>query len=131
MWLGILVFTALALWFLIIKPIKYPRFPKFRKLVLVKKNGAIVANFNVNFKGARRVVFASKKQRQKTLNRLFTGRIDTIVNPWIDDPITFVPRKNKKAMAIGAGYFVKPNPIPQSGTAEISAPAKKLLITLQ
>lgn len=131
MWLGILVAIALGLWFLVIKPIKYPRFPKFRKLVLVKKNGAIVANFNVNFQGARRVIFASKKQRQKPLNRLFTGRIDTIVNSSFDDPITFVPKKNKKAMALGAGYFVKPNPIPQSGTAEISAPAKKLLITLQ
>lgn len=130
MWLVILVASALLLWFIVIKPIKYPRFSKFRKMVLVKKNGVVVAQFTCNFKGAKRVIFATGKQHQSMLNRLFTGRIDTIVNPNFEDPITFLPRK-KKAMAKGKGYLFNPNPIPQSGVAEISAPAKKLIINLQ
>lgn len=131
MWLGILIAAALILWFTFIRPIRYPKFPKFRKMVTVKKNGAIATQFSCNFKGARRVIFAAKKQRQSALNRLFTGRIHTIVNPVFEEPITFIPRKKKKAMAKGKGYFFNPNPIPQSGTAEISAPDKKLIISLQ
>ena len=131
MCLGILIVSALLLWFIVITPIKYPRFSKFRKMVLVKKNGVVVAQFTCNFKGARRVIFATSKQRQSALNKLFTGRIDTIVNPVFEEPITFLPRKKKKAMAKGKGYLINPNPIPQSGVAEISAPAKKLIIYLQ
>lgn len=79
--MGILVISALLLWFIVIKPIKYPRFSKFKKTVLIKKNEVIIAQFTCNFKGARRVIFAAKKQKQSALNKLFTGRIDTIVNP--------------------------------------------------
>lgn len=131
MWLGILVVSALLLWFIVIKPIKYPRFPRFKKMVLVKKNGVVAAQFTCNFKGARRVIFATSKQHQSALNKLFTGRIDTVVNPVFEEPITFLPRKRGKAMAKGKGYLFNPNPIPQSGVAEISAPAKKLIINLQ
>lgn len=130
MWLGIFVASALLLWFIVIKPIKYPRFSKFKKMVLVKKNGVVASQFTCSFKGARRVVFATSKQHQSALNKLFTGRIDTIVNPVFEEPITFLPKK-KKAMAKGKGYLFNPNPIPQSGVAEISAPAKKLIINLQ
>ena len=131
MWLGILVIAALLLWFIIIKPLKYPRFPKFKKTVLVKMAGAVVAQFAVNFKGARMVVFANQKQHQSALNKLFTGRIDTVVNPVFVVPITFLPKKRNKAMVRGNGYLVNPNPIPQSGVAVISEPLKKIVITLQ
>lgn len=131
MWLGFLIALALLLWFIVIKPIKYPHFSKFKKMVLVKKNGVVAAQFTCNFKGARRVIFAAKRQPQSALNKLFTGRINTIVNPVFEEPITFLPRKRRKAMAKGAGYLFTPNPIPQSGVAEISAPTKKLIINLQ
>ncbi len=131
MWFCIFIISAALFWFLILKPLKYPRFPKFRKMVLVKKDRAVVAQFTVNFKGARCVVFANKKQRQSTLNKLFTGKIDTIVNPVFEDPITFIPKRKKKAMAKGNGYLFNPNPIPQSGAAEISSPSKKIIITLK
>ena len=131
MWLGILIASALLLWFIVIKPIKYPCFSTFKKMLLIKKNGVVTAQFTCNFKGARRVIFAEKKYPQSALNRLFTGRIDTIVNPIFEEPITFLPRKNRKAMAKGKGYLFNPNPIPQSGVAEISSPAKKLIIMIQ
>jgi hypothetical protein len=97
----------------------------------VKVNNAVVAQFTVNFKGAKRIVFANKKQHQGLLNRLFTGKIDTVVNPIFEEPITFIPKKKNKALVKGKGYLVVPNPIPQSGVAEISAPTKKLYINLQ
>lgn len=127
----ICILSALLFWFLILKPVKYPCFPKFRKMVLVKKNGTVVTQFSVNFKGARKVVFADKKQPQRVLNKLFTGRIDTVVNPIFGEPIIFFPRKGRKAMAIGRGYLFRPNPIPQSGVAEICEPTQKLIINLQ
>lgn len=131
MWIGIIILSALLLWFLVIKPTKYPRFAQFRKMVLVKKNGAVVAQFTTNFKGARRVVFASEKVKQTILNRLFTGRIDTVVNPVFEEPITFIPRKRRKAMVKGKGYLINPNPIPQSGVTVITDPVKNLTINLQ
>ena len=100
-------------------------------MILVKKDDAVVAQFTINFKGARRVVFSAEKQSQSYLNRLFTGRIDTIVNPVFKEPITFTPRQKRKAMAKGSGYLFNPNPIPQSGVAVISSPTKNLFINLQ
>lgn len=131
MWIGIILAAILILWFTVIKPIRFPCFPKFRKMVLVKKDGIVAAQFSCNFKGARQVVFAAKRQHQSALNRLFCGRIDTIVNQVFEEPITFIPKKKKKAMVKGKGYFVNPNPISQSGVAEISTPDKKLIISLQ
>ena len=131
MWLGILVAATLLLWFVVLKPIFYPCFTKFRKMVLVKENNVVVAQFTVNFKGAKRVVFANKKQQQSIVSKLFTGRIDTIINPIFEDPIIFVPKKKNKALVKGAKYLVMPNPIPQSGVAEIRSLTKKLHINLQ
>lgn len=131
LWFGILVVSMLFLWFFIIKPVRYPRFKKFRKMVLVKKNGVVVSQFTVNFKGARRVVFATKVAKQNALNKLFTGQIKTIVNPFFEEPLTFIPSKKKKAIVRGKGYIFNPNPILQSGTAVITEPAQKLTINLQ
>lgn len=129
MWFGILILASLLLWFLVIKPAKYPRFPQFRKMVLVKRNGVVVANFTTNLKGARRVVFADKKVRQSLINKIFTGKINTVVNPIFKESITFIPRK-KKALVKGKGYICKPNPIPQSGVAVIEDPIKKITIDI-
>lgn len=129
-YIAIAIITALFFWFLVVKPIKYPRFPQFRKTMLVRQNDHIINQRTVNFKGARRVVFATKKVKQGFLNRLFTGRIDTIVHPTFTAPITFVPRKKKRAMVVGVGYMITPNPIPQSGVAKIINPTTKIEINL-
>lgn len=131
LWLGILIAAVALLWFIIIKPIRYPLFPKFKKAVLVKKNGRVVASFNVDFKGARKVVFANQKVKQSALSRIFSGKIATVVNPVFEDSITFVPRKGRKAIGRGAGYTFKSNPIPQSGVTEILSPSRSLIINLQ
>lgn len=128
-WFGISILAVLLLWFLAIKPAKYPHFPQFRKMILVKKSGVVVANFATNFKGARRVVFADKKVRQSLINRIFTGKIMTVVNPVFKEPIAFIPQK-KKALVKGKGYICKPNPIPRSGITVIEDPVKKITIDI-
>ena len=128
---GFLLASFLALWFCILKPLRYPRFPKFRKSVLIRRNGKVIASFNVDFKGARKVVFANHKQKQSVLCRIFTGEIRTIVNPVFEDSITFIPRRGKKAVGRGLGYSFKSNPIPQSGVTEILSPSRNLIINLQ
>ena len=90
-----------------------------------------IASFNVDFKGARKVVFANHKQKQSVLCRIFTGEIRTIVNPVFEDSITFIPRRGKKAVGRGLGYSFKSNPIPQSGVTEILSPSRNLIINLQ
>ena len=131
LYLVALITALLLIWFFLLKPIKYPHFSNYRKMVLIKRNGAVVSQFSCNFRGAREVVFASKRQKQSILNRLFTGNVRTVVNSIFEEPLIFLPRKNKKALVKGKGYFANPNPISQSGKAEISAPAEKTIIILQ
>ena len=129
MWLGILALFAFLLWFFAIKPVKYPCFPQFRKMILVKRNGFVVANFSTNFRGARKVVFTDKKVRQSIINRIFTGKIIVVLNPIFKEPITFIPQR-KKALVKGEGYICRPNPIPQSGVAVIEDPVNKITMDI-
>lgn len=130
MWLGVIIVLGLVFWFVILRPQLYPHFQTFRKRVLIKKDGIIVSQFNVDFKGYKQVVFSTKEYPQSILSKIFTGRIKTVVNPIFEESIIFLPRKKKKAIAKGAGYIFTPNPIPQNGNAKIIAPAKKIEITL-
>ena len=120
MWIGIIIVVCLLMWFIFIKPIKYPRFKTYKKSILVSQKGQIVYNKTCQFKGAKMVVFADKKEKQSFLNRIFTGRIDTYVNPLFTQKIVFVPKKKgKQAFVRAVGYSIMPNPIPQMGVAII------------
>ena len=130
MWICIAIILGLLIWFVLLRPILFPHFKKFRKTVLINQNGTIIAQLNVNFKGAKKVVFATKEQKQSILNRIFTGKIITKVHPAFEEPITFIPKGKKKAILKGRGYIFNPNPILQNGIAEIKAPAKKMTINL-
>lgn len=130
MWILIVVFILLLLWFVVIKPLKYPRFGKFTKSILLEKDGRLVGQMNVVFKGARRVVFSDRKIKQSFWNRLFTGEIRTVVNPLFVSRLTFIPKK-KNAMCFGDGYYVNPNPIPRSGIANIENKQQKIKITIR
>lgn len=130
MWIGIVILSLLALWFIILRPILYPHFAKFTKSVLIEKDGKIVAQLNFAFKGARKVVFYNQKKKQSFWNKLFVGEIRTLVNPNFVSELTFVPRKNN-ANAYGSGYTIQPNPIPRSGIAKITYSQEKLIITLR
>ncbi len=130
--LGVLiVLGVLALiWFAVIRNIKYPRFPRFRKTVLLQKNGKTVSQHHVVFTGARQVVFSNKKVKQSVLNRFFTGKIVSFVNPEFKTAIYFNP-KRKSAIVKALGYRIDPNPVPRSGRATITNIADKFTIVLQ
>lgn len=130
MWMIIIIFIALAVWFLFIRPILYPHFGKFTKSLLIEKDNKIIAQMNYSFKGARKVVFSVRKEKQSFLNRIFTGEIKYLTNPVFVDKLTFSPRK-KCAAVYGNGYIIKPNPIPKSGIATINNIQQKLVITIR
>ena len=69
MWLGILILSALLLWFLLIKHFVYPTI----KVKTIQINDPYFCKVNV--KGKRRVVFTNKKMEQGLLSRFFTGEI--------------------------------------------------------
>lgn len=129
-WIVIIILIALTIWFLIIRPIIYPHFGKFTKSLLIEKDNKIIAQMNYSFKGARKVVFTGRKERQSFLNRLFTGEIKYLTNPVFVDKLTFSPRK-KCAAVYGNGYVIKPNPIPKSGIATINNIQQKLVIKIR
>lgn len=130
MWILIVCCAVLLLWFVVLKPLKYPRFRKFTKSVVLEKDGKIVAQMNVAFKGARRVVFSDRKIKQTFWNRLFCGEIRTVVNPLFVSKLTFIPKK-ENAMCFGGGYSVNPNPISRSGIAYIDNRQQKMKITIR
>lgn len=130
MLLCIVIVLGLFIWFVFLRPILFPHFKKFRKTVLINQNGNIIAQLNVNFKGAKKVVFATQEHKQSIINRIFTGKIITKVHPAFEEPIIFIPKGKKKAILMGRGYIFNPNPILQNGIAEIKALAKKMTINI-
>lgn len=130
MWILIVFCIVLLVWFIVLKPLKYPRFGKYSKSILLEKDGKLVGQMTVNFKGARRVVFSDRKIHQSFGNRLFTGEVRTIINPLFVSKLTFIPKK-KNAMCFGNGYNISPNPIPKSGIANIDNRQQKIKITIR
>lgn len=130
MWILIVFCSVLLIWFVVLKPLKYPRFGKFTKSMLLEKDGKLVGQMNVVFKGARRVVFSDRKIKQSFWNRLFTGEVRTYVNPLFVGKLTFIPKK-KNAICFGEGYNINPNPIPRSGIANIDNRQQKIKITIR
>lgn len=129
--IGSSILLLLLLWFMLIKPAKYRTFKKSRKQMLLQKNGKIFDQRNIDFTGARKVVFADKKVKQSFLNRLFTGKIVTYISPEITAPITIKPMRNRKDAYVNAlGYTVTPNPMPKSGIATLENKEYGILITL-
>ncbi len=129
--IGIGFGILLLLWFVLIKPIKYRTFKKLRKQMLLQKNGKILEQRNIEFTGARKVVFADKKVKQSFLNRLFTGKIVTYISPEFTAPVTLQPMRNRKDAYVNAlGYIVTPNPMPKSGISTMQNKERGILITL-
>lgn len=101
-WLGIIILTALILWFLVLRQILYPTF----------KVGSITINdpyyTNVRLKGARRLVFCNKRQEQSMLSRIFTRPILYNVNAVWTQPLTMEPAKKKIRVIRNKTYVFDP-----------------------
>lgn len=70
-WVGIVLLGLLLLWLIVLKRIFFPVIAVGR----VEMAGPGTYLLNKRIKGARRVVFSSKKRSQNVLSRLFTGKI--------------------------------------------------------
>ena len=129
-WIGAAILLFLILWFCLIKPIKYPRFRNFPKRILVKQNNKIIEQFNVNFKGARKVVFSNQPYKQSFLNKIFTGKVKSVIKPYLTNQLVFIPKGRKAASIFGAGYVANPTSIPRNGNSKITHMQNNLQITL-
>ncbi len=124
-----LILLMLFTWFVFLQP---PHFKKFRKSVLVEKDGKIVNQFNCEFTGCHKVIFTTATVQQSIWNRIFVGRIKSVVNPLFTQPLTFTAkRRGNTATAFGIGYEVKSNPVPKSGITIIDNYQDKIKITLR
>ena len=131
LFIGIILQTLILLWFILIKPIKYPTFKTYKKNVLIEKSNKIILQTKVDFTGARKVIFSNKGNKQSVLNRFFYGKIVTFVNSEFVEPITFTPTRNRKAAnTVGKTYTITPNPIPKSGVATIINTQKSIKINI-
>ena len=118
MWIGVVILALLALWFVIFKPIFYPRFGSIQKTFNIPGMAPLI----VKFKGARMVVVAASHQKkQSNWNRFWTGKILYKTHPVFVSPITFKPSRGRRVLArVQAGnYQVMPNPMPGIGAATI------------
>jgi len=126
---GILVGALLA-WFLLLRPQLYPHFGKFRKSVLIEKEGRIVGQSTYEFKNYRKVVFATARVKQSLWKDLFVGKIKTVVNPLFVQPLTITARrKGKTATAYGMGYIIRSNPMPRSGVTTVENMQQRIKMT--
>ena len=130
MWIGIIIGSILLIWLCILKKIIYPQFPKFRKQMLIRKNGQIIQQSNIILTGARKAIVSNRTEKQSILNRIFCGKIAYIQNDLFTEPLIFVP-KRKNAMVLGLGYQSDKNPIPRNGKSIINNSKLKIQITLQ
>ncbi len=123
-----LIVIVLLLWLTLFRRLFFPVFPKFKKMVLF---GNINAQ-NINFTGAREVVFTSRIVKQGLFDRIFKGKILYISNPVISDEFKIKPKGRNLAFVIDntLSYKVRPNPIPQNGIAEIENIKTKIIIKL-
>lgn len=131
LWILCSVLSLFLLWIFVGRKISFPRFRTFRKQVVVKKNGTIIVQKRVVFTGAIKVVFYSQPVRQSFWEKLFKGKIVSLVNPEFVEPIIFTPsRDRKKAHVKATEYTISVNPIPSAGQSVISLIPSKLIIEM-
>lgn len=75
-WCAVVIIVALLLWFLMIKPMRYPKMGV--NTLQIVANGI---NIRKRVKNCRQVVLSSRKQSQNIFSRVFTGKVLHITNP--------------------------------------------------
>lgn len=125
--ISLIIISSLLIWFILLKKIFYPVFPRFRKQVRIGMTGIQT----VVFTGCREVHFTNTKINQKFLIKLFKGKVLYINSPEFTSNIVFKPYK-KKARAIYKSevYRFSNNPVPKDGITEIKNNQTKNTITL-
>ena len=102
-WFLIIVLSLLFVWFIFLRNRIYKKF----------KTGKIIINSpyskNIKVAGCRKVIFSAKAKKQKTLHKIFAGKILYEVNPLWEHSIEFTP-KDKRSLRIktGVNYSIIP-----------------------
>jgi hypothetical protein len=104
MWFGLFVLCALLIWFMILRNAMYSKFKKGKIQILSPYFKGITIT-----KNTRLIVFTNSYRKQKSLNRLFTGKIIYEVNPIYEKEVTLRPgRGNKIKIKLPLGARISP-----------------------
>lgn len=95
-WIGAALLALLVLWFVVLKRIVYPTI-KMSKAEMVGPGTYYVSK---KIKGARKIVFTSRKQSQNFLSRLFTGEIRYVRAEHFHPSLIIVPAGGKKRVKV-------------------------------
>ncbi len=90
-WAAIVIFAALGLWFVVLKPIFYPKF-KVGALTFMGPGSYYVRK---RVRKYRMVVLTSRKRSQSFLNKLFTGSILYVPAPHWNPELVITPGNKK------------------------------------
>lgn len=128
MWIGIGIIAILAVWFIVLRPIIYPRFGSIQKTFNVPGMAPLI----VKMTGARMVVISSEQKKQGFWDALIKGSVVYKSHPSFISPITMRPTKGRKILVRvdSSTYRVSPNPMPGIGTATIDNIRSKMHITI-
>ncbi len=91
--LGLAIAAGLLVWFVVIRPARYPRF----QVGAITIEGPGSLNRRPHIAGCRMLVLTSKPRKQGLLNRIFTRRIVYVINPAWSGDIIIVPASRRKA----------------------------------
>ena len=104
--------AAIAVWLLIVKPVRYPRI----KVAAMEITGPERYQKRVHMRGATRVVFTSGRRSQGLPSRLFTGKTVFVRAPHWTKDILIVPGAGKKVkVKCPIGWSCTPGFILSSG----------------
>lgn len=95
-WLGIIILALLVLWFVVFKHIFFPTI----KMGKVEMTGPQSYYVSKRLKGARKVVFTSKKKSQNIISRIFTGEVRYVKADHFSPELTIQPSGGKKKVKV-------------------------------
>lgn len=132
-WIGIIIAALLILWLIVLKRIFFPVI-KMGKVELAGP-GSYYASKKI--KGARKVVFSSRKRSQSVLSRLFTGEVKYVKADHFTPELEIHPAGGKKRVRVSGsskgsrGWEIYPTSIfsqYDKGTAENISTGEKMEI---
>lgn len=95
-WLGVFILALLILWFVVLKPIFFPTI----KIGKVEMTGPQAYYVSKRLKGARKVVFTSKKKSQNIISRMFTGEVRYVRADHFSPELAILPSGGKKKVKV-------------------------------
>lgn len=103
LWVIVAIVLSLFIWFVFFRNLIYPKMRKGKIMINTPYTKSI------KIAGARKLVFTTKSKKQKTLHKIFAGKILYEKNPLWDSEIVFYP-KDKRSLRIktGVDYTVTP-----------------------